>query len=409
MAFGQIAPCRRPGILAPMVTGRASLLVLGAAAMMVSADARVIDPMLKVIAGEFNIGLQVAAWLISAYTFPYGLCQLFFGSFGDRFGKVRVMAVALGVFALGTAACALVPGFPVFVVLRFVTGVAAAAVIPLALSYIGDKVPVAERQVALGRFMSSLMLGQILSATLGGVFGERFGWRFLFFILGGCAAVVSATLWREARRFPENTSIRGTSLATFANLARTPRARRVLGAVFVEGCLVFGTLAFLAATLKERFPSLGHDLIGAGLAFYGVGGITYSLTVKKLVPVLGEKGIVLLGGSLIGAGCVLHGFLPAWGLFPLAMMLFGMGYVTLHGTLQTHATELDPNARATAVSLFAFVFFLGQAVGPVLVGLLLDSTGVGPTFGFAGAGLFALALWVRSAIARPRVAASAKP
>ena len=158
-AFRQFASGRRPGILAPMGTGRASLLFLGAAAMMVSADARVIDPMLKVIAGEFNIGLQVAAWLISAYTFPYGLCQLFFGSFGDRFGKVRVMAVALGVFALGTAACALVPGFPVFVVLRFVTGVAAAAVIPLALSYIGDKVPVAERQVALGRFMSSLMLG----------------------------------------------------------------------------------------------------------------------------------------------------------------------------------------------------------------------------------------------------------
>jgi len=385
-----------------MNDGRVSLLLLGAAAMMVSADARVIDPLLKIIANEFNVGIPTAAWLVTAYTFPYGLCQLVFGALGDRYGKVRVMASALFVFAVGTGICGLVGLFPLLLGLRFVTGVAAAAVIPMSLSYIGDKFPVQERQIALGRFMSSLMLGQILSATLGGVFGERIGWRLLFFVLGAVAAVVSLVLLKESARHPETPSQANASLATFTRIASTPRARKVLGAVFVEGCFVFGTLAFLAATMKERFPALGHDLIGLGLAFYGVGGITYSLTVKKLVPLLGERGIVLLGGTLVSAGCALHAFLPAWGLFPVAMVLFGMGYVTLHGTLQTHATELDPIARATAVSLFAFLFFLGQAAGPVLMGQILSKFGIAPAFSVAAIGLFALALWSRFFIARPR-------
>jgi YNFM family putative membrane transporter len=387
-----------------MGNGRVSLLLLGAAAMMVSADARVIDPLLKIISSEFDVAIPTAAWLVTAYTFPYGLCQLLFGTLGDRYGKVRVMANALLVFAVGTGICGLVGLFPLLLILRFVTGVAAAAVIPMSLSYIGDKVPVHERQVALGRFMSSLMLGQILSATLGGFFGERIGWRVLFFVLGTVAAVVALVLLKEAARHPEPAAQSATSLTTFTRLASTARARRVLGAVFVEGCFVFGTLAFLAATMKERFPQLGHDVIGLGLAFYGVGGITYSLTVKKLVPLFGEKGIVLLGGTLISLGCALHAFLPVWGLFPVAMVLFGMGYVTLHGTLQTHATELDPKARATAVSLFAFLFFLGQAVGPVLMGHILSRFGVAPAFSVAAIGLFTLALWVRFAIARPRPA-----
>lgn len=389
-----------------MNPNRASLLVLGAAAMMVSADARVVDPLLKVIATEFGVDIHRAALLVTAYTLPYGICQLFYGTLADRLGKLKVMSVALFFFAVGTAACAAVPAFLPFVGLRFITGVFAAAMIPLSLSYIGDKVEQQDRQVALGRFMSSLMLGQILSAVLGGVFGERIGWRPLFLFLGGAAAVASAMLWNEARRNPEAAGNRPFTLSVFGKLLLRPDARRILGAVCVEGVFVFGTLAFLAATVKERFPGLGHDTIGFGLAFYGVGGIIYSLTVKRLVPVLGERGIVSLGGLCLAGACGLHALLPAWWLFPVAMVLYGMGYVTLHGTLQTHATELDPAARATAVSLFAFVFFLGQATGPVVMGQLLATVGIQNAFLAAATGLVLLTGWIRWRIARPRRASA---
>ncbi len=384
-------------------TGRASLLVLGLAALLVSADARIIDPLLKIIAGEFAVPKETAAWTVSAYALPYGLCQLFYGPLGDRLGKLRVMSWALLLFALGTAACALVPNLLTFILLRFLTGVVAAAVIPLSLSYIGDKFAYEDRQVALGRFMSALMLGQILSSSLGGVFGQHLGWRGIFVLLGTLAGAAVLLFASEARRFPEEKKPeRSLSLAPFLALAKRSDARLVLVIVFLEGCLVFGGLAYLAASMKERFPAFGYDRIGLMLAGYGLGGLFYATFVKKLVPRLGEGGILLLGGGLITVGYGFLALLPAWWLFPIAVVLFGMGYFTMHGTLQTRATELDPKARATAVSLFAFAFFLGQAVGPALLGRLIAATDYKVGFGTAALCVLALALWARARFAQQK-------
>jgi predicted MFS family arabinose efflux permease len=204
-----------------MSAQRASLFVLGMAAFMVQADARVIDPLLHVISRDFHTTPPAAAVVISAYALPYGLFQLLYGPVGDRVGKIRVMAACLTVFSFGTFACAFVPSIPVFATLRFLTGVVAAAVIPMSLGYIGDTFPYQDRQIALGRFMSALMIGQIVGSTLGGVFGEYLGWRYIFVVFGVVSLVVSALLAREAKHSSPSAAARplGPQLLT---------ARRVL-------------------------------------------------------------------------------------------------------------------------------------------------------------------------------------
>ena len=384
---------------------RASLLVLGVAAFLVSADARVIDPLLHAIADDFGVKIVVASLIVSAYTFPYGLFQLVYGPLGDRLGKLRVMAVTLALFSAGTAACALVPSslFALLTFLRFVTGAVAAALIPLSLGYIGDKVPYEGRQVALARFMSALMLGQILSSTLGGVFGQYLGWRGIFYLFGGGGLLASAALWREAVRFPEAPKPeRRFTLAPYGLLLRRPDARLILGAVFFEGFFVFGGLAFLGASLKDRFPYLRYDQIGLMLAGYGLGGLAYSFFVRRFVARLGERGIVVLGGGLLGGAYLLIALLPSLWLFLPAIVVFGMGYFTLHGTLQTRATELSPEARGTAVSLFAFCFFLGQALGAAALGQVIAAAGYPAGVAVCGLGLLLLALVVQARLASHR-------
>jgi predicted MFS family arabinose efflux permease len=209
------------------------------AAFMVQADARVIDPLLHVIAREFQTTPPAAAVLISSYALPYGLFQLLYGPIGDRIGKLRVMAGCLAVFSFGTFACAFVPTIPAFAVLRFVTGVAAAAVIPMSLGYIGDKFPYADRQIALGRFMSALMIGQIVGSTLGGLFGQYVGWRYIFIVFGGVAVAVSALLVREGRRFPEPAKAArplGASILTVPSMvSRLALNTATVGLDFVAG------------------------------------------------------------------------------------------------------------------------------------------------------------------------------
>ena len=382
---------------------RASLLVMGLAAFMVQADARVIDPLLHVVAHDFHTTPPDAAIVISSYALPYGLFQLLYGPIGDRIGKLRVMAACLTLFSIGTFACAFVPSIRVFAVLRFVTGVVAAAVIPMSLGYIGDKFPYQGRQIALGRFMSALMMGQIVGSTVGGLFGQYLGWRNVFIALGVAAFLVSLMLAREGRRFPEavNASRPLAFLTQYGAIARRPGAPLVLVTVLMEGLFVFGGLAYLASSLTDRF-TINYAYAGLMVAGFGCGGLIYSVSVKKLVTRIGELGVLILGGTLLGVGFVSIGAMPSWHWFIPAVIVVGMGYYTMHGTLQTRATELAPQARGAAISLFAFFFFLGQATGPQLLGAIVNARGYGPAFVAAGAGLFLTAFISRMLFARGR-------
>jgi YNFM family putative membrane transporter len=427
---------------------RASLLVLGMAAFMVQADARVIDPLLHVIADNFGTTPPAASIVISSYALPYGLFQLLYGPIGDRVGKIRVMAACLTVFSFGTFACAFVPNIPVFAVLRFLTGVAAAAVIPMSLGYIGDKFPYQERQAALGHFMSALMIGQIVGSTLGGLFGEYVGWRYIFVFFGVVSIVTSMLLVRESRRFPEaakparplgasilivpaggllvfagllgvlpvagSVAVGGAGVALlvyalatqYGGMLTRPGAPLVLATVLLEGLFVFGGLSYLASSLTDRF-GINYAYAGLMVAGFGCGGLIYSVSVKRLVGRIGELGVLLLGGTLLGVGFVSTGLMPSWHWFVPAVIVLGMGYYTMHGTLQTKATELAPAARGTAISLFAFFFFLGQATGPQLLGSVLNRRGYADAFVVAGVGLFLTAVISRAIFARSAAHAAA--
>jgi len=74
---------------------------------------RVIDPLLRVIADDFKVGVGSAAVIVSAYTIPYGLFQLVYSPLSDRIGKLKVITAAMATFAVGTAACAFVPNIAI--------------------------------------------------------------------------------------------------------------------------------------------------------------------------------------------------------------------------------------------------------------------------------------------------------
>jgi len=291
--------------------------------------------------------------------------------------------------------------------------------------------------------MSALMMGQIAGSTLGGLFGQYLGWRDIFLVFGIVSLAVSALLAREAQRFPEprradrrfglpmlavplggsvifvgilgvlplglSRTLEGVGacllvyalMTQYGAMLKRPNALLVVGTVLLEGLFVFGGLAYLASSLTDRF-NINYAAAGLLVAGFGVGGLVYSASVKKLVGRIGELGILLLGGTLLGVAFVSIGLMPVWQWFIPLVILLGMGYYTMHGTLQTRATELAPEARGTAVSLFAFFFFMGQATGPQLLGSIVKSSGYQAAFITAGIGLFSVAVISRQMFAMSR-------
>jgi predicted MFS family arabinose efflux permease len=143
-------------------------------------------------------------------------------------------------------------------------------------------------------------------------------------------------------------------------------------------------------------------LSGALAACAALGGLLYAALAGRLVPRLGERGLVIGGGLLLCIG--LPGFAAApnalWAIPCLVAQ--GTGLMMMHNTLQLHGTQMSPDSRGAAMALFAFSLFTGQSVGVWLASLMVDARGTVPVFFAAGAGLVVLAYSFQRRLARMR-------
>lgn len=364
------------------------------------ASMRICDPMLIELGREFHVTPGDASRVVAAYAIAYGLLQLVYGPLADRLGKLRVVSWATMACALFSALTALVPTLDMLVLARAAMGAAAAGIVPLSIAWIGDQVPYEKRQETLGILTAATLTGMILGQSLGGLAADTLGWRSAFVVLTVIFVVAAAMLRLNVRQdrqaqpgapsqpFSLATHLRGTAL-----LLAMPRVRWVLAATVMEGMLAYGTLAFVPSRLVQAF---GFSSAGAGalMILFGAGGLLYSLQARRWVGLLGEKGLAMSGGVLFGAGLLVLAWARQPWLAALACLGAGLGLYMLHGTLQTLATQMAPESRGTAVTLFACTLFLSQSIGVPLVGATLDSGQLATTYTLAWLGLLGLGAWV---------------
>lgn len=385
----------RDGASSSSTLRKAPVALLGAAAFVVSADTRVVTPLLPIVAHDFHTTIGVAGSLVTAYALPYGLLQIIYGPLGDRVGKFRVMVWAMALFAFGTAACALAPSLLGLDALRFLTGMAAAAMIPLSLAYIGDQVPYAERQAAIAKLLGAIALGSILSTSLGGVVADFLSWRYIFLVYGVASIGVFALLWRTSRTAPDAraavTSGLASAMRQYGYLFRNGESRLVMLAVLVEGTFFFGGFAYLGAFLRDRYALL-YVVIGLLLAIYGIGNFLYARFAQVFIRLLGERWQTLVGGILLAGTFLVISYWSGVWIFAAMMLAMGVAFNLIHSTLQTKATELAPHARGATLSLFAFFLFVGQGIGAAGLGVVVTESGYRATFLLSGLPMAALAL-----------------
>ena len=356
-----------------------TVLLLAGAAFFSGAALRICDALLPRLAHDFGLTAGIAGWVIIGFSISYGLSQLVFGPLGDRYGKARLVGMALFGCAAGSLASALAPSFAALVGTRMAWGMAAAGVIPLSMAWIGDAVPYTQRQTTLARLLTGMLAGMMAGQLAGGLFADSaLGWRGAFFTLSAGYTVVASLLLLRVRRLPAVLAAAGaarpTFLAQLLSVLRNGWARAVLAVALAEGIFLLGPMAYLPAYLNQRF-GLSLSYASALLVLYAVGGLAYSISARHIVRRFGERRMVFAGGLLMGGGYL------AWWLSPLALaagpiaLLVGFGTYLFHNTLQTHSTQMVPAARATAVALFAFFLFFGQAIGVSLAGYAFDHIG----------------------------------
>ena len=335
------------------------------------------DSLLPRLATDFQRSAGAAGQVIVGFAVAYGLMQLVFGPLADRYGKQRILTLAVACCALAAAASALASDFDALVILRIVWGMAAAGVIPLAMAWIGDAVPYERRQATLATLSLGTLTGMVAGQVLGGVFADTaLGWRGAFISLAGAYLVVGAMLFHRMVRSSDEAHTAGGSARSgqIGLVLGTPWARLVLLAVSLEGMLLLAPLSYLPTFLHG---ALGLSLTAASgvAALFALGGLVYVIFAQRIVRSLGEARMVIAGGLIIGAGCLLLWITAHWLTACVAALATGFGTSLLHSTLQTQATQMAPTARGTSVALFAFFLFGSQALGVFVFGWVLDHFG----------------------------------
>jgi predicted MFS family arabinose efflux permease len=368
-----------------------AILRLSLAAFASAVALRLCDPMLPILAREFQITTGQAAHVIAYFSVAYGLLQAFYGPLGDRYGKFRVITYATLASTLGALGAIFAESINWLVMCRVLAGATGAAIIPLSMAWIGDNIPYERRQATLARFLTGQILGMAAGQLFGGLFADTLGWRWAFALLGGLYVAIGSLLFAELRSNRNIDSAgpqpapgveRPSLLQQFGGVLALRWARIVLLTVFLEGLLVFGVFAFIPTFLHLQF---GVSLMGAGAIFglYSLGGISYTLMTRHLVANLGERGLTLGGGILLSAAFIAFFTASVWQWAIPASFAAGLGFYMLHNTLQTNATQMAPKTRGTGVSMFASSFFMGQAAGVAIAAVIVDNIGTVWLFGIA--------------------------
>jgi predicted MFS family arabinose efflux permease len=378
---------------------RRDVLLLSLAAFVSAASLRATDPLLPLIAAEFATTAAAASGTITAFVLSYGLLQVVYGPLGDRFGRMRTIAAAALVSAFGSAACAAAPSLEALVAARLAAGATIGALIPLALAWIGDSFPYEGRQAVLARFLIGQMLGLAFGTALAGWMGEIFGWRSIFMLFAALFVLICAALALELARNPLAAQ-RAAPRPFIRGVMRLPRllgeapVRRLLATVFAEGLLVSGAFAFVAVYLQQHH-GVGPGLAGTLVAAYAGGGLLYAALARRAVAALGERGLVGIGGAALALGFGGLAVSPWTATSTLFIAVVGVGYYMMHTTLQTHATQISPEERGSAIALFAAALFLGGGSGVWLAAQAIDAFGIAAVFAVAAIGLGVLSFAVR--------------
>jgi MFS transporter, YNFM family, putative membrane transport protein len=374
----------------------APIALLSLAAFLAAATTRACDALLPNIALAFDVPIAAAAIAVTAFTFAYGFFQLLYGPVGVRIGPYRTVAIATGLASLGAAACALAPTLAALGFARAFSGLTAAAIIPMSMAHIGETVAYEERQAVIARFLMGQIGGLVFGQAFAGLFAELFTWRQLFWVLMVGFLAIALALFHMLRRVPRKAS--GETLPNpivqYLRVLQVPWARVVLLTVFVEGFLCFGAFPYTSAHLALNF-GLSDLAIGLTMGSFGLGGLAYALGVRRLLALLGEPGLALVGGALLLLGFAVVALAPVWQAVAPAAIALGLGFYMFHNTLQTNATQMAPFDRSAAIALFAFCLFVSQALGASLFGQIAELTGYRPIFMTAGLGLLLLALLFR--------------
>jgi EmrB/QacA subfamily drug resistance transporter len=261
-----------------------TLALASVGVFMAALDALVVTTALPVLRTSLNASLGDLEWTINAYVLTFACFLLSAAALADRFGRRRLFAVGLVIFAVASAVAALAPNVGVLIAARAGEGLGAAVIMPVSLTLISDAFPVEKRGAAIGMWGAVSGVAVAIGPVFGGAVVDGLNWHWIFWVnvpIGLVAGFLSLSRLTESYGPRQPLDLYGLALACVGlfvlvwGLVRVSsvgwKSSQVITALIVGAAIV---AAFLVVEGRRSRPMVRLDLF-RNKAFNAASWVTF--------------------------------------------------------------------------------------------------------------------------------------
>jgi MFS transporter, AAHS family, 4-hydroxybenzoate transporter len=323
-----------------------------------------------------QIGMVFAASVMASLIGAIGIAPL-----SDRFGRRRVLLVAVLLTGAPSLFIPLTRDMSVLVVLRVIVGLGFGAALPVALALVSDFAPVRFRSRLVTLTTTAIVVGMSLSGLAASLMVPRLGWPWLLYASGAVSMVVLALgflLLPESRPAPRPASPAAAPGASAFRALLEPAVLLRSALFSVVLTMSYIVLNFAVYWLPTVIYNEGYSVADTGL----IGSTRQLLTVAmgfvvgySMDRVGASRVLVVCHAAAMVLFLVISG-MPMFAAVSLAVLLLGMSVLSagLSGLLALVSASYDTSVRATALGwVQGLSRVAGGSIGTYMGGVLLGA------------------------------------
>jgi EmrB/QacA subfamily drug resistance transporter len=393
---------------------------------MAAVEGTIVATAMPTIVGELG-GFELFSWVFTAYLLTQAITIPIYGRLADFYGRKRMLLTGIGIFFAGSVLCGFAWNMETLIAFRVAQGIGTGALIPVAMTIVGDLYTPAERARMQGYLSSIWSIAAITGPMLGAFLVAHTTWSWVFWV-NAPIAVAAATLLvvglkehvqpRAHRMNYLGVALLGLGIGTFMfaliqastltagtmtaliaaaaailavlvvherkapepilplRLWRHPIVAASAVSSFCVGAIIMGGSVFLSLYVQNV---MGRNALVAGLVLTAMSAswMFGSIGGGRLMLWTSYRATVWAGGLWLLPGATLLILLdptrgPAWAAVGAFLMGVGLGFANNTYTVAVQAS-VDYSQRGVATSSTVFMRIIGQSVGTALYGGILNA------------------------------------
>jgi MFS family permease len=340
-----------------------------------------VGPVLGQIQDHFALSHVLVGLIGSLFGFARLLVDLPGGRLVSRFDERVLSGVGLIVLGGGSVLGMLAGTYPLVLLARVLMGIGQSISSIANLVWLSNTASTQARTTAMAMYQTSIVAALSLFPLLGGLLGDRYGWRAAFGICAVASAMgIGLVGLALARSSDPRARAERRSAGVSEVFVRLDRRQR-LGLIGVYACvflLMFNSVGFLG-TLVPLFADdvlgFSSSIIGAGLAIASLIGLVITIPGGIWADRTGPLAVLLTGLSGIVVGSLAFLVVSEVVGFMGAASVVGL-YALSSSVPMALLTDIVPaDVRGMAVGIYRLIGDVGVLIGPVLLAWMVDVSG----------------------------------